>query len=64
MPKNLPPDLLDMRKQVEAGADPDDVLGIERLWIWQFEQNKNEWEALQRQFLEEYRRRIDSGLIT
>lgn len=49
--QDMPDDLKAMEAAVENGADPDDIKGIERLWLWRFEKKQPAWEKSQSEFV-------------
>ena len=48
----MPNDLRQMELKVANGADPDDIEGIERLWLWRFQMQIEEWAQAEREFFE------------
>lgn len=54
---NMPDDLRKIAEQIASGADPDEILGAERLWLYRAERDYEEISAAQTRFFNELRRR-------
>jgi hypothetical protein len=52
----MPNDLVQMDLKVNNGADPDDIPGIERLWLWRTGMMFDEISKSQEEFFAELRR--------
>jgi len=46
----MPNYLRQMDLKVANGLDPDEIKGIERLWLWRFEMQRVEWAERERLF--------------
>lgn len=49
---SMPNYLRQMELKVANGADPDEIDGIEQLWLWRFKMRLPEFEREERKFLE------------
>lgn len=61
---NMPDDLRKMAIKVANGADPDSIFGIERLWLYRVDRDREKIDAEQTKFFDELRRRHAAGLLS
>lgn len=47
-----PQELRAIELRIEAGEDPDLIPGVEKLWLWYLEQNREAFDAYHTEFFE------------
>lgn len=50
--QNMPEDLRKLAERVAAGEDPDEIRGIDRLWLYRAERDRDAINASQHQFFQ------------